>query len=205
VSDDGPIRIPEEKITRRAGWRSMRPRGARGPNGRPLCIFCAKEVPPGRRSMCSGSFQLPSIAKLDPKPIDPRTWKGWGCAQEVYVRTRPDFARRAVYCRDLGVCLRCGLDTQALKRLESRELDALMVHDREIGRIDREARARHAEKFALFSGSAGEFWNMDHASPVAEGGGQCGLENLRTLCVPCHRIESAALAARRAAARKAAK
>lgn len=32
--------------------------------------------------------------------------------------------------------------------------------------------------------------------PVAEGGGQCGLENLRTLCLPCHRKVTAELKAR---------
>jgi 5-methylcytosine-specific restriction enzyme A len=28
---------------------------------------------------------------------------------------------------------------------------------------------------------------MDHVVPVVEGGGECGLDGLRTLCVPCHR------------------
>jgi len=28
---------------------------------------------------------------------------------------------------------------------------------------------------------------------VAEGGGACGLDNLRTLCTPCHRAQTAAL------------
>lgn len=30
------------------------------------------------------------------------------------------------------------------------------------------------------------YWDMDHIRPVVEGGGGCGLENLRTLCVVCH-------------------
>lgn len=46
-------------------------------------------------------------------------------------------------------------------------------------------------------------WEMDHVTPVIEGGGDCGLDNLRTLCWSCHRQETAALAARRASARKA--
>jgi 5-methylcytosine-specific restriction endonuclease McrA len=48
-------------------------------------------------------------------------------------------------------------------------------------------------------------WEADHIMPVVEGGGGCGLDNIRTLCVPCHRRETAALAARRAAARRDAK
>jgi 5-methylcytosine-specific restriction endonuclease McrA len=47
-----------------------------------------------------------------------------------------------------------------------------------------------------------EWWDMDHLVPVIEGGGGCGLDNLRTLCIPCHRAETRALAARRAAARR---
>ncbi len=34
---------------------------------------------------------------------------------------------------------------------------------------------------------------IDHIVPVAEGGGGCGLDNLRTLCRKCHTRESAAL------------
>jgi len=53
--------------------------------------------------------------------------------------------------------------------------------------------------------SAGLFWQMDHRVPVAEGGGSCGMDNLRTLCTPCHAVETARLAARRAGKGKAAK
>jgi 5-methylcytosine-specific restriction endonuclease McrA len=45
-------------------------------------------------------------------------------------------------------------------------------------------------------------WEMDHVVPVVEGGGLCGLDGYRTLCVPCHKSETAALAKRRAQARK---
>lgn len=48
----------------------------------------------------------------------------------------------------------------------------------------------------------GPTWHMDHIIPVVEGGGSCGLENLRTLCVPCHKQETAKLAGRRAEARR---
>lgn len=46
------------------------------------------------------------------------------------------------------------------------------------------------------------WWEADHIVPVVEGGGQTGLENLRTLCWPCHRKATAELAARRAARRR---
>jgi len=36
-------------------------------------------------------------------------------------------------------------------------------------------------------------WDADHIVPVAEGGGECSLENLRTLCIWCHHNETARL------------
>jgi 5-methylcytosine-specific restriction endonuclease McrA len=36
-------------------------------------------------------------------------------------------------------------------------------------------------------------WDADHILPVAEGGGECDLENLRTLCLMCHREATAEL------------
>ena len=32
-----------------------------------------------------------------------------------------------------------------------------------------------------------QFWEADHIIPVSEGGGECGLDNYRTLCVMCHK------------------
>lgn len=36
-------------------------------------------------------------------------------------------------------------------------------------------------------------WDADHIVPVVEGGGECDLANIRTLCVRCHRTVTAAL------------
>jgi 5-methylcytosine-specific restriction protein A len=30
-------------------------------------------------------------------------------------------------------------------------------------------------------------WDADHIVPVCEGGGECDLENIRTLCLACHK------------------
>lgn len=42
----------------------------------------------------------------------------------------------------------------------------------------------------------GDFWQADHMHAVSEGGGDCGLENLRTLCTPCHQVETNRLRSR---------
>jgi 5-methylcytosine-specific restriction endonuclease McrA len=46
------------------------------------------------------------------------------------------------------------------------------------------------------------WWEADHIVPVVEGGGQCGIENYRTLCVRCHWKVTRELRARLAAKRK---
>jgi 5-methylcytosine-specific restriction protein A len=45
-------------------------------------------------------------------------------------------------------------------------------------------------------------WEADHIIPVVEGGGCCGLDNYRTLCPPCHKLDTAELAARLAQRRR---
>jgi hypothetical protein len=37
------------------------------------------------------------------------------------------------------------------------------------------------------------FWDADHILPVVEGGGECDLGNIRTLCLWCHREETGKL------------
>ena len=36
-------------------------------------------------------------------------------------------------------------------------------------------------------------WDADHIRAVVEGGGECGLENMQTLCLWCHRDKTAAM------------
>jgi 5-methylcytosine-specific restriction endonuclease McrA len=69
------------------------------------------------------------------------------------------------------------------------------------------ARSRIVRKFAHLGFKethfVGVLWEADHEIPVSEGGGMCGLENLRTLCKPCHNAATAALAKRIAHKRRA--
>lgn len=130
----------------------------RGPGGRALCRYCGEEVPPGRRTFCSGATATFARGRGD------YLVPGRGCVHEHCVRSDPGYARRCVWARDLGRCAICHV-----------------VSPRTAG------------------------WQADHVLPVSEGGGSCGLENLRTLCTPCHAQETARLAARRAEARRLAR
>jgi 5-methylcytosine-specific restriction protein A len=109
-----------------------------------------------------------------------RTFCSDYCVDQWRLRTDPGYVRDRVFARDGGVCADCGADTvrifAALKR----------------------ARGKAREEGLRFYGmrtisSRHSLWDADHIVPVAEGGGQCDLGNLRTLCVTCHRAATAKL------------
>jgi 5-methylcytosine-specific restriction endonuclease McrA len=162
----------------------------KGPNGRALCRQCSTEVPVGRRTFCSE-----------------------GCVDGWRVKTDPTFMRQAVLHRDRGICAECGTDTLAIEQ-DIRNVQAMDTTDhkaapprwkRPPGYIDGREHAR-ASVLRLHginpATSRTSFWDADHKVPVIEGGGECDLDNIRTLCIPCHQRVTAELAARRADARQ---
>jgi 5-methylcytosine-specific restriction endonuclease McrA len=106
------------------------------------------------------------------------------CVHEWKLRTDPGYLRDKVFERDRGVCAACGLDTEMLRR-DKRKLDFA-------------ARRRFEKDW----GRRRSLWDADHIRPVCEGGGECDLANIRTLCLKCHRQATAELR-RRLTARSA--
>jgi 5-methylcytosine-specific restriction endonuclease McrA len=103
------------------------------------------------------------------------------CVDQWRLRTDPGYLRAQVFARDRGVCALCGLDTEVLRK-DKRKLDYT-------------ARKRFEKEW----GRRRSLWDADHIVPVAEGGGECNLTNMRTLCLQCHREVTAALHQRLAA------
>ena len=101
------------------------------------------------------------------------------CSDEWMCKTSPSYARFRVWERDKGVCAKCGVDAVA-------------------GKFHTNGSPRRNKPR-----NTGDLWQVDHIKPVIEGGGECGLDNLRTLCTDCHKQETKELAARRARERKA--
>ncbi len=113
-----------------------------------------------------------------PVPKGRYTFCGPECVDAWKLRTDPGYLRGRVFARDHGVCALCGLDTEALRK-DKRKLDY---------------RARR--EFEKRWGRRRNLWDADHVIAVAEGGGECDLSNMRTLCLECHRQATAALRAR---------
>lgn len=94
---------------------------------------------------------------------------------------------RFIRKRDKGVCALCKLNCAQL----SRGFKKLPLKDKKAIR----------EKYGIPKHRT-RFWDIDHIIPVAEGGGDSGPENLRTLCLPCHRTVTKELRARLSLAKK---
>lgn len=117
-----------------------------------------------------------------------RTFCSAYCVHEWRLRSDPGYVRECVFARDGGICQMCGTDTEAAKRA-----------------LHRSRGRRRAELLAMWGlrsvRTRRSLWDADHLVPVAEGGGQCDLGNLRTLCLPCHREVTAELRLRLAKVR----
>lgn len=149
-------------------------RDKRGPNGRRLCRFCRNEVPRGKRTFCS----------------EP-------CVHEWKLRSNPGYLRVHVFRRDLGVCAKCGVDTRMTAILMQDALKAAGYN----AKADRYKALLN--EFRLTPNEAQKsLWEADHTTPVAFGGGECGLEGIQTLCKKCHKLKTAIQAGVNAKPRK---
>lgn len=101
------------------------------------------------------------------------------CVHEWRLRTDPGYLRDQVLLRDRGICALCRVDTRAAYG--------------ELRRSRGQLRLRLLERWGLKRLNRKTLWDADHILPVVEGGGECDLENLRTLCLVCHRQQTHAL------------
>lgn len=150
----------------------------RGPNGRRLCRWCGTEVTPPRRTFC-----------------------GDECVDEWSIRNSSAYARSKIWERDRGVCALCGIDT-VKQVVELRAEFGFNYHSERPPEGQRKAfyarlQSLHIPQTRWWNGGYQGCWDMDHATPVAEGGGSCGLDNLRTLCLRCHWQQTRRLRQRR--------
>jgi len=146
---------------------------------------------------------------------------------EYLIRNNAGSLRRKTFDRDLGVCGRCDLDTDQMERILYRLRNGVTIHRyanspsyyagapvRPALRTHWRARFDRLKDRLLRPGSGGwdrdhimgskSLWEADHIRPVVEGGGgmEGSLDNIRTLCVPCHKAATAELAAKRAERRQ---
>jgi len=110
-----------------------------------------------------------------------RTFCSDACVHEWRLRSSTSYLRECVFERDAGVCAICGLDTHRLRR---------RIMRLPFARRMREIRAL-LERGTIHRGRK-SWWEADHIIAVVEGG-DSSLDNIRTLCIPCHRTATRAL------------
>lgn len=157
-------------------------------HGKRLCRNCRGAMPKGARHNCS------------PK-----------CSDEWMCKTSPSHLRWKLRERDKGICAICSLDTIALKKEFAEfcgEIQRSWVTIRSLQSSQRSLneRVEWLKSHGIPAGrSCSDWWDADHIIPVVEGGGETGLDNFRTLCIPCHKKETALLRKRMAEQRKLSK
>jgi 5-methylcytosine-specific restriction enzyme A len=101
------------------------------------------------------------------------------CVHEWRLRTDPGYLREQVLNRDRGICALCGIDCR--------------VAYLELRRSRGTHRLKLLARWGLKRLNRKTLWDADHIVPVAEGGGECDLDNIRSLCLICHRRQTAEL------------
>jgi len=127
------------------------------------------------------------------------TYCSQSCVEEGRVRRGGIYSstkiRAQLFALEHGICTKCNIDAHALfckmKALAPAErLNALLNAKWKL------PQTRQSTDRLLNDPKESDFWQADHELAVAEGGGSTGLDNLRTLCTPCHGGETEKLFAR---------
>ncbi|KAH9722052.1 hypothetical protein KPL70_006605 [Citrus sinensis] len=138
------------------------------------------------------------------------------CYEEYRLRTSGRFLREELFRIEHGVCTNCQLDCHKLVKhikplsLEQRRKYIVRVAPnvasrQNISQIILVLISCRLEKLVNDPTEANA-WHADHVVPVYRGGGECRLENMRTLCVACHyNVTTAQCAERRSTRAKARK
>ena len=121
------------------------------------CRWCKQGVKPPRRTLCSEE-----------------------CAHQIKLRASGSYLRHCVYKRDKGICALCKIDTKVIAK------KALSLFGEQRANYLKENGISLKRKIKKRKNGGG-LWDADHIIAVQDGGGICGLDNMRTLCIPCHK------------------
>ncbi|XP_040382387.1 DNA annealing helicase and endonuclease ZRANB3 isoform X2 [Oryza brachyantha] len=110
---------------------------------------------------------------------------GLSCFEVYRSRTSNRFLRKELFEVEHGICSKCNLDCQKLvKHIKPLCKEKRAEYIRNVA-PNIAGRSKLLDKLVR-EPSEGNAWHADHIVPVYRGGGECTLENLRTLCVACH-------------------
>ncbi|CAN6205974.1 unnamed protein product [Urochloa humidicola] len=136
----------------------------------PLCKLC--------QGLCNGK-----LAK-SPEYFED-LFCGLACFQEYRLRTSGRALRQALFQIERGKCSQCKLDCcKLVKHIKPLPMEKREEYIRKVA-PNIASRKKLLDKLVR-EPTDGNAWHADHIIPVYRGGGECKLENMRTLCVACH-------------------
>ncbi|KAK3259906.1 hypothetical protein CYMTET_31114 [Cymbomonas tetramitiformis] len=159
-----------------------------------LCLICMAKVPGGCgrdvkdnidlfcSDTCMRDFRVKNSG--EPRDLKPLTLTPAQLCRALGAR------RDELFELERGVCTECGVDMHRLCqriRVLSRSQREKVIFEMAPQFKDHPARLQVLVN-TTWEGNA---WHADHKVAVWEGGGECGVDNLQTLCVPCHDKNSA--------------
>ncbi|KAF0907158.1 hypothetical protein E2562_015680 [Oryza meyeriana var. granulata] len=110
---------------------------------------------------------------------------GLTCFEVYRSRTSNRFLRHELSQIEHGICSKCKLDCcKLVKHIKPLRKEKREEYIRNVA-PNIASRLKLLDKL-VGEPSEGNAWHADHIVPVYKGGGECTLENLRTLCVACH-------------------
>ncbi|ESN96326.1 hypothetical protein HELRODRAFT_189194 [Helobdella robusta] len=149
----------------------------------PSCLQCKKSVP---------SHLLKSSSLLSPSLLSPHEQRrlirfcSQNCEKIFRTKNSGSYMRRQVYEAERGVCQLCSLSAQQIyldiRNTTSMEKRAQLIQQSPYVKLDVQMKER-----MIRNPQEGLFWHVDHVTPVFAGGGECDIDNLRTLCTICHK------------------
>lgn len=178
------------------------------------CTWCGGPVGPGRRSWCGDQCVESFKLTCDPAWVQYRIrrWLVGGRHRSLYceacgldvgfvqnwLRKFVDLRRTCNHDPDFEHL--CSRTWNGKQNRRSRRNRRKLVRLTRIALTSYRYGSGHSNQIRAWLTRAGlqdPCWELDHTVPVCEGGGCCGPEGLRVLCIPCHRATTAALARRR--------
>ncbi|CAL0323772.1 unnamed protein product [Lupinus luteus] len=126
------------------------------------------------------------------------------CYEEYRIRTSSRFVRHELFQIERGVCTICQLDCHKLvQHIKPLSLERRREYIQKVA--PKVAKRKNMLEKLVNDPTEGNAWHADHIVAVYQGGGECKLENMRTLCVACHHDVTAAQCAERRIVRANAK
>lgn len=107
------------------------------------------------------------------------------CERIFLIAIKPDVAASAVFKRDHGVCANCKLDTDTLRKQFYKAWARTDVTTKEPSKL--------IKQYPWMRLWKRRFWEVDHIKPLWMSNGDIAyfhLDNLQTLCEPCHEAKS---------------